>query len=58
MTDAPEPPRPISLDVAAAPGDPRGDNPWVLPDFRSLWFGRLVAVLGIQIQSSALLNTV
>ncbi len=55
MTDAPESPRPIAPDVAAAAGDPRGDNPWVLPDFRRLWFGRLLAVLAIQIQSSALL---
>ncbi|WP_363318933.1 MFS transporter [Brevundimonas sp.] len=55
MTDAPEAPRPISPDVAAAAEDPHGGNPWVLPDFRRLWFGRLVAVLAIQIQSSALL---
>jgi MFS family permease len=38
------------------PGPPDGpDSPWGLRDFRLLWFGRVVAVLGIQIQSSALL---
>ena len=30
-------------------------SPWSVPDFRWLWIGRLSAVLGIQIQSSALL---
>ncbi|HAJ03487.1 MAG TPA: MFS transporter, partial [Brevundimonas sp.] len=30
-------------------------SPWSVPDFRWLWIGRLAAVLGIQIQSSALL---
>lgn len=30
-------------------------SPWSVPDFRWLWLGRLAAVLGIQIQSSALL---
>ena len=30
------------------------DSPWGIRDFRLLWFGRVVAVLAIQIQSSAL----
>ena len=30
-------------------------SPWVIRDFRLLWIGRVAAVLGIQIQSSALL---
>ncbi|WP_297800933.1 MFS transporter [uncultured Brevundimonas sp.] len=30
-------------------------SPWKIPDFRLLWIGRVVAVLAIQIQSSALL---
>lgn len=30
-------------------------SPWGIRDFRFLWFGRVVAVLGIQVQSSALL---
>ena len=30
-------------------------SPWGIRDFRLLWFGRVVAVLAIQIQSSALL---
>lgn len=32
-----------------------GDDPWKLRDFRLLWVGRVSAVLGVQIQSSALL---
>ena len=40
------------------PADPSGGgpaSPWGIRDFRLLWFGRVVAVLAIQIQSSALL---
>ncbi|WP_292094770.1 MFS transporter, partial [Brevundimonas sp.] len=38
------------------PGPPEGPaSPWGIRDFRLLWLGRVVAVLGIQIQSSALL---
>lgn len=38
------------------PPPPEGpSSPWGIRDFRLLWFGRVVAVLGIQIQSSALL---
>ncbi len=50
-----------SLDTApvtppAPPDPPEGHaSPWGIRDFRLLWFGRVVAVLGIQIQSSALL---
>lgn len=35
------------------PGEPA--SPWAIRDFRLLWAGRVAAVLGIQIQSSALL---
>jgi MFS family permease len=35
--------------------DARGTSPWVLRDFRLIWLGRVIAVLAIQIQSSALL---
>jgi MFS family permease len=44
---APPPPSP--------PGDGEPTSPWGIRDFRLLWLGRVVAVLGIQIQSSALL---
>ena len=38
------------------PPPPEGpSSPWGIRDFRFLWFGRVVAVLGIQVQSSALL---
>lgn len=38
------------------PSPPEGpSSPWGIRDFRLLWFGRVVAVLAIQIQSSALL---
>ncbi|MBL0968782.1 MAG: MFS transporter [Brevundimonas sp.] len=38
------------------PSPPEGpSSPWGIRDFRFLWFGRVVAVLGIQVQSSALL---
>lgn len=48
--DAPENPQPT-------PPLPEGghDNPWRLRDFKLLWVGRVIAVLAIQIQSSALL---
>ena len=47
-TGAPTPPAP--------PAPPEGPaSPWGVRDFRLLWFGRVVAVLAIQIQSSALL---
>lgn len=40
----------------ASSGPPEGPaSPWGIRDFRLLWLGRVVAVLGIQIQSSALL---
>lgn len=39
-----------------SPPPPEGPaSPWGIRDFKLLWLGRLVAVLGIQIQSSALL---
>ena len=37
------------------PGDGGPSSPWGIRDFRLLWLGRVTAVLGIQIQSSALL---
>ena len=38
------------------PAPPEGPaSPWGIRDFRLLWFGRVIAVLAIQIQSSALL---
>ncbi len=48
--DAPENPQPT-------PTLPDGgeDNPWRLRDFQLLWVGRVIAVLAIQVQSSALL---
>ena len=47
-TGSPTPPAP--------PAPPEGpSSPWGIRDFRLLWFGRVVAVLAIQIQSSALL---
>ena len=48
MTTAKTPPAPV-----AAPDEP--SSPWHIRDFRLLWLGRVVAVLAIQIQSSALL---
>jgi len=44
-TEPVEPPPP--------PGEPT--SPWTIRDFRLLWVGRVAAVLGIQVQSSALL---
>lgn len=43
--------------VPAVPHSPHEGpaSPWGIRDFRLLWFGRVVAVLAIQIQSSALL---
>jgi len=55
MTDAPEAPEPITPAVAEAARNAHGTNPWDIRDFRLLWLGRVVAVLAIQIQSSALL---
>ncbi|MBN8529717.1 MAG: MFS transporter [Caulobacterales bacterium] len=55
MTDAPEAPQPITPSVVEAAKAAHGDNPWRLNDFRLLWFGRIAAVLAIQVQSSALL---
>lgn len=53
-TVPPQPPLP----PGPPPGSPPDDgpsSPWGIRDFRLLWLGRMVAVLGIQIQSSALL---
>lgn len=47
-TGTPTPPTP-------PPGDEGSASPWGIRDFRLLWFGRVVAVLAIQIQSAALL---
>ncbi|MDZ4365334.1 MFS transporter [Brevundimonas sp.] len=55
MTDAPEAPEPITPAVSEAARSAHGTNPWAVRDFRLLWLGRVVAVLAIQIQSSALL---
>ena len=60
MTDAPEAPEPIppaGAEAAKTAGasNPAATNPWALKDFRLIWLGRVVAVLAIQIQSSALL---
>ncbi len=50
MTEPPETTGP------AQPPPPEGPaSPWAIRDFRLLWVGRVAAVLGIQIQSSALL---
>ena len=50
MTDPAETNEPIQ------PPPPEGPaSPWAIRDFRLLWVGRVAAVLGIQIQSSALL---
>ena len=51
-TGAPTPPVPPS---PPGPTDDGPASPWGIRDFRLLWFGRVVAVLAIQIQSSALL---
>src|SRR5690606_14939396 len=53
-TVPPQPPLPPGPPVASPPDD-GPFSPWGIGDFRLLWLGRLVAVLGIQIQSSALL---
>ena len=55
MTDAPEAPEPITKPNAEAALAAHGTNPWKLGDFRLIWLGRVLAVLAIQIQSSALL---
>ncbi|MEY3841825.1 MAG: hypothetical protein RLZZ542_935, partial [Pseudomonadota bacterium] len=51
MTEPVEKPAPIQ------PPEPLEGpaSPWAIRDFRLLWVGRVAAVLGIQIQSSALL---
>ena len=54
MTDAPEAPEPITKPNAEAALAAHGTNPWKLRDFRLIWLGRVLAVLAIQIQSSAL----
>ena len=41
--------------TSASRPDDGPSSPWSIPDFRLLWLGRVTAVLGIQIQSSALL---
>lgn len=49
------PPPPTSPEVhEGGPSSPHS-SPWAIRDFRLLWLGRVAAVLGIQIQSSALL---
>ena len=53
MTDAPEASRPVTPETAEAVH--LSPDPFRNRDFRLLWFGRMVAVLAIQIQSSALL---
>ena len=50
MTDPAETTEPIQLPPPEGPA-----SPWAIRDFRLLWVGRVAAVLGIQIQSSALL---
>ena len=51
--ETPENPNPS----ASEPDIPGGghDSPWGIRDFRYLWIGRVLAVLAIQTQSSALL---
>lgn len=53
MTHEPEAPQPPTTPTAEA--TPAAASPWAFRDFRLLWFGRLAAVLGIQIQGAALL---
>jgi MFS family permease len=55
MTDAPEAPPPNTTPNAQAALAAHGENPWRVRDFRLLWIGRIAAVFGIQVQSSALL---
>jgi MFS family permease len=50
VTDPAETTEPIQLPPPEGPA-----SPWAIRDFRLLWVGRVAAVLGIQIQSSALL---
>ncbi|MNU78426.1 Enterobactin exporter EntS [compost metagenome] len=52
-TVPPQPPLPPSSHDGG-PSSPHS-SPWAIRDFRLLWLGRVAAVLGIQIQSSALL---
>ncbi|HEY0053627.1 MAG TPA: MFS transporter, partial [Caulobacteraceae bacterium] len=51
--DSPENPQPTPPEPQIRGGG--HDSPWGIRDFRFLWGGRLLAVLAIQIQSSALL---
>ncbi len=48
---------PLETDEPVQPSPPHDGpaSPWAIRDFRLLWVGRVAAVLGIQIQSSALL---
>ena len=57
MTHEPEAPEPLEPAGRGdlAKGDSPHSSPWAIRDFRLLWLGRVAAVLGIQIQSSALL---
>jgi len=55
VTDAPEAPEPITTPNAEAALAAHGTNPWAIRDFRLLWVGRLLAVLAIQVQSTAVL---
>ena len=50
VTDPAETTEPIQPPLPEGPA-----SPWAIRDFRLLWAGRVAAVLGIQIQSSALL---
>jgi MFS family permease len=51
----PEADPPITTPTAEAALASHGANPWAVRDFRLLWFGRLAAVLAIQVQSTAVL---
>jgi MFS family permease len=52
--EAPEPLEPAGRGDLGKSDSPHS-SPWAIRDFRLLWLGRVAAVLGIQIQSSALL---
>ncbi|CAN5371512.1 MFS transporter [soil metagenome] len=53
MTDAPDPHETVTTPIAEDALAAHGTNPWAIRDFRLLWGGRLMAVLAIQIQSTA-----
>ncbi|MNJ26242.1 enterobactin exporter EntS [compost metagenome] len=57
IDSAPTAPPPPPTSPEAHEGGPSSphSSPWAIRDFRLLWLGRVAAVLGIQIQSSALL---